>query len=209
MLNLPYEILVESNKLSSDSAWLATFEVEIDAGQTLRVVNNNEDVTIDGYVYTKFPFQIEPYESKSSGELSALTISLSNVNRVVQQYLEPYAGLVDKKAYVKIFNSNYLTVSKVALSWEFIITDTQCDEEVVTFTLGASNPFLQLFPHYRYLYAHCKWKYRGLECGYSGADPGGEFADPCPRTFEACEARSNGPRFGGYPGLKPGGTRIV
>lgn len=207
MLTLPAEVIAEKNKLGTSSAWLVTAEI-IFSGATVRIVNNNEDKVVSGTTYTAFPFQLEPVESNSKGELAAATLTVANPTRALQYYIELYDGGVDATVNIRIYSANYLTAGKEALTWQFKVMSSSCNDRNITLSLGASNPLMQKFPLFRYFHDHCNWKYRSMDCGYSGADPGGTYADPCQRNLESCEARNNDARFGGFPGLAPGGIKF-
>ena len=200
MIVLPSELIGEKNQLNLDTPWLLTVEFNFD-GTYVRLVNNNEDVTIDGVAFTKFPFILEPIET-NVGELAAAQLNFSNVSRALQAYIEQYNGGVDSTVTVRIFSANYLQFSKAALSWTFLIVGTSCNDTNITLRLGARNPLIQRFPMYRYIGRHCKWKWKSAECKAVSAET------TCDRWHSTCEARNNEVNFGGYPGLGPGGLRL-
>lgn len=204
MLTLPSEIILAKNKLGDTTPWLITAEFLLDDGNTtVRVVNNNEDITVDGHTYYKYPFELEPIEANTRGELTVATLVISNANRFLQYYVELYDGCVDSVVNIRIFNNNYKQYAKAALIWQFKIMSAVCTDTDIKFSLGAKNPLLQRFPPYKYYASHCKWKFKSVECAYSGADT------TCARTIDACTTKNNTIRFGGYPGLQTGGFRLV
>ena len=201
MLDLPSEIVGEKNVLNQDQPWLKTIEFNID-GTYIRLIDNNEDVTIESDTYTKFPFAIEPIETNTGGELNSAQIVVGNVHRTLQYYAEQYDGIVGESVTIRIFHNEYRQYSKVALQWTFKILSTTYDDTRITFTLGHRNPLLQRFPKYRYIARHCKWKYKSIECGATSP------LTTCGKTWADCEERNNTLRFGGYLGLKPGSLRL-
>lgn len=203
MLNLPAAIILAKNKLSDTSPWLVTAEMLLGGIDNVKIVSNNENITVDGDVYTAFPFQLEPISNNSGGELTSASIAVGNANRALQYYVELYNGCVDSQVTVRIFNANYLTYANVALTWSFIIMSSVCTSETITFSLGARNPLRMKFPPYRYFNEHCKWIFKSAECDYTRANL------TCDRTLAACELKNNTLRFGGCPGLAPGSFRIA
>jgi phage-related protein len=203
MLNLPSNIITEKNKLSNDEPFLVTLEISFDGGtETIYLVNNNEDITVEGQTFVAFPFKLDPVTQASNGELSSVTIQFANVSRYLQAYLEDYDGGINSTVIVRIFHNSYRTYANVALSWSFKVLSAQSTDEVITFTLGARNPLLQMFPNYRYISRYCKWKFKSVECKYAGA------GTSCGKRWDDCEAYNNSVNFGGYIGLKPGSLRL-
>src|SRR5690554_914294 len=80
---------LEKNKISSTGAWLILLEIQFQ-GTTIRVVNNNEDIEWpegSGTTWVAFPFELGDIGENSKGELPSLQVKVSNVTRVIQQYL--------------------------------------------------------------------------------------------------------------------------
>lgn len=74
----------------------------------------------------------------------------------------------------------------------------------IAFTLGpASDPALGRIP-FREYQTICSYRaFKGAQCGYSGVET------TCDRTFDACTARSNTARFGGFTSFLPDGYTIT
>jgi lambda family phage minor tail protein L len=206
-LNLPPAIILEKNKLSSDSAWLALLDIKLnDIGNTvLRFVNNNEDIVFQSQTYTAFPFELDANDTNNTGEIPAITLRVSNITRIIQAYLEELNGGVGAEVVITPINSNHLGEDYSPMQLKFSVIQTKTDPYWCYFTLGTPNPMNQRFPLYRYNAAHCNWasNYKGVECKYSGGLP------TCNGTLDDCRVHNNSKNFGGFKGLEDVGIRFV
>lgn len=199
---IPSNLIIEKNRLTTTNAWIVLLDVQLE-NSTLYVCNNNEAVSFQGRTYTPVPFEIEPTESGSGGEIPTVTLRLSNVTRMAMTYIEQTSGLVGRTVVVRVVNSAYLSENYSELTMTFDILGTEVNAQWVVFTLGAPSPLNKRFPLYRYLANHCQWEYKGIECGYSGDLP------TCKKTLEDCRNHNNSARFGGFIGLLRGQLRVV
>lgn len=207
MKTLPANLILSKNALASTDPWILLLEVTIptDPVQTLRIARNTEDVTFQGNVYTAFSFEIDTVTESSKGELPSVSIRVSNVNQMMQSYIEEYDGLISQPVKLIVVNAQYLTEDYSELELNFDITACQATATWVTWKIGAPNPLARRFPLYRYIGMHCNWvgHFKGAECKYAGT------ATTCAGTLDDCDAKDNLANFGGYPGLAQGGIRVV
>lgn len=179
----------------------------------LRFVRGPESVTYKGDTYLAFNFMIPEPQEKANGELPTVQLILSNVQRVIQGYLEIFEGGVGAKVELRIVSSADM-LGDPSEYYEFEVTESQADQQSVTFTLGADNPMRQLFPRGMYLENHCNKVFnapsmqasldpRGCDCGYTGTDTS------CTRVLEDCRAKGNVANFGGCPGISDAGFRAA
>ena len=203
-LNIPSSLIAEKNKLFSGGAFLELLKIVMsENSQTLRIVNNNEDVIWDGQTWQKFQFQAGDFSESNEGETPQVTVKVSNILRAVQGHVENTdKGLVgDVVSYYLIHSDNLLENTPV-ISQNFTILGVKCDENWVEFLLGAENFFLRAFPINMYKRMICRYKspdgFKGIRCGYSGGE------SLCDRTFSTCISYGNQARFGGQPSI-PGG----
>jgi hypothetical protein len=223
MKNLSTNLIAEKNKRASSGAWIPLLEIKIkdpanpDAPYPTRfcLCNNTEDIVFEtipaGYdgagnpqVWTRFPFQLDIIKQGDKGEIPSLELSVSNITKYLQPYLEEYKGGINSDVKIIIINTNNLGESYTELTQEFIVLETKCNNRWVVFTLGAPNPVRQRFPLYRYIAKHCRWQFGSVECGYNASD-----GESCKRTYEDCQNFNNESRFGGFIGLQAGRTRFV
>lgn len=211
--NLPASVIIEKNRLSTENSWLTLLDVVLPDDTPLYLVCNNEDITFNSTVYTAIPFKIEPTKENSKGQIPTLTLSISNITRAMQTYIEENSGGVGSSVKVRVINNMDLSGSTdySELEADFTVLGSNCDTQWAVFTLGAGSPLNKRFPLYRYLANHCRFQFNNLpgkeglspECGYSGVET------TCNRTLSDCQARSNSSRFGGFLGLSKGGVRIT
>jgi lambda family phage minor tail protein L len=237
MLGLSTIAKMEKNKISSDGAWLVLLEVTLptqgddlenteatasDATEkvtashdlVMRIVRNNEDIVWNGHTWVGFPFDLDEVTENSDGELPQLTLKVSNVSRVVQQYLEQTNGGVGATVKLYAVYSQYLD-QPAEIEETFSVYAVKCDAYWVHFTLSGDYPTKRRIPEYRYLKDCCPFVYGGVECGVdksallatkTSADQD-EYAK-CSKTLRACKKRNNERRFGGEPAIPLGGTYI-
>ena len=200
MLNIPSELIAEKNKLFASGAFLELLEIQMsDISETMRIVNNNEDVVYDGHTWQKFQFEPADFSESQEGETSRIGVKVSNVLRVTQGYIEETEnGLIGDTVIYRLIHSDHLDKNP-AITQYFEIQKVECDEVWAYFTLGAENFFLNRFPLHSYSKNICRYEvFKGSKCLYSGSET------VCNRTFAKCIELGNQARFGGQPGL-PGG----
>ena len=202
-LDLPPAIIRAANTMDQTEPWLALLDIYLPGGERLSLVNNNEDVTFGGVLYSAFAFNYEQQKQSGKGELPTVTISVSNVSRVIQSYLEQYDGGVGSDVTLIIVNNAHLAEDYAELTTTMTVLGAKANAQWVTFTLGAANPLNKRFPNWQYIALHCRFRYKGPHCGYAGA------LTTCARTLDDCRAHSNSARFGGHPGLDGRGVRVI
>lgn len=95
---------IEKNKLNSNSVWFVMLEIKIPSvSETLRIVNNNEDVTWKGFTWLKFPFELDEISQSANAETSQFQIKVGNVKNIIGQYIRQYdayvkTGLIKKNS---------------------------------------------------------------------------------------------------------------
>ena len=200
MLLIPSELIAEKNKLFASGAFLELLEIQMsELSETLRIVNNNEDITYNGYTWQRFQFEPGDFKESQEGETPRVEIKVSNVLRVTQGYIEQTEeGLVGDTVIYRMIHSDHPDKAPAIIVW-FQVLNVVCDEVWAVFTLGAENFFLNRFPLHVYKRNICRYEvFKSSRCGYSGAETS------CARTFARCIELGNQARFGGQPGI-PGG----
>jgi len=121
--------------------WLLTFEDSQEpANVTLRAVNNLEDVTSRGDVYTAFPFQLT-LPPDDGQKPQSLKLVFSNVGRELMQLVREYApGFNNPKVKLElVLASAPDTVEKLIDFME--VSSAEYDAKDITFTLSSSSIF--------------------------------------------------------------------
>lgn len=188
----------EKNKSANRPIWLYTVYNYDGANNDLHYAEWDENVTFDSVVYTKFPVQHDFISSNTSGQIDTIKITLGNVSRLIQAYLELYE-FRGKKVKVQCVFADQLATATAFISDIFYIDSYSADENSVTFTLSSKFDILNLeLPNRRYMRNYCAWEFKGTECAYAGA------TGTCNKSETACKAMAGGSnfaRFGAFPSV--------
>lgn len=212
--------LAEKNKLSSDGIWYLALRITVPGlSDPIQIVRNNENVqwpTGSGPegTWIAFPFELDEIGEESSGEVPQVELRISNISRVMEQYLQTYDEYVKSDGFspiemnIYVINSKNLASSTPEVEHVFELIQPKTNSQWATFILGASNPFNQRYPQFRLLKNHCRFNFNypsgnDLFCGWAGTG-----FTTCGKTLTDCRDRSNSTRFGGSPGVGSGGLRI-
>ncbi len=198
-MTIPPALIQEKNKLSGDGAWVVLLELSISGEDVIRLANNNEDVTWDGYTWQKFSFELDTIKEDGQGGLPSFTVKISNITREFTSLIDGHDGATDSEVIIRVVNSEILTETEPLFVDISRVISTSIQLDWIVFTLGAQNPMQMLSPRERYLANHCRYKeFKGTKCGYAGVD------GTCDRTFSDCSTKGNSMRFGGFPAITQG-----
>jgi phage-related protein len=206
MKQLSDALIAEKNALSTANPWLVLVDITIPGvSGTIRLVNNTEDISFAGQVYTAANFILEPPKFSSKGDIPSVTLKVCNVAQTMEPYMEEYSGGIGSTVTVRVVNAGLLNENYSELEMTFDVIGASAETDWATFQLGAPNPLMFRFPLDRYIAGNCRYMahYKGAECAYSGDLP------DCTGTLDDCRAHGNSIRFGGFPGLSGGGFRLV
>lgn len=174
---MPPNLTALKNQLSQPGAWVWLLTIALpDGGPTLRFVSNNEDVVYGGQTYTAFNFAIDGFAVNCDGEIPELTMRVSNVGYVIQEYMRDYDGLIGSVVSWVQVNTDYL-----AEDWSEDLTSLTVVGAVTTwpdieFTLGVPSALRYRVPEDRYSPYSCRHRFRTpageytTRCGYAGMD---------------------------------------
>ena len=172
--------------------------------ENLTFARNNENVVFDGVTYTKAGIDFQPIGENLQGEIDLVDISVLNVSRLIQSYLEQY-DLSDKKIRIRFVWANKLSDPQAFLDYTFYVdsyhsTDTDA-HFVCTTKLDLQERSL---PGEIVMRNHCTHKIfkDPNTCGYTGPET------ECNRTKQRCKELGNFSRFGGCPSM-PSGRYVI
>lgn len=210
-MTLSPTVIAEKNKRNNpDSVFLYAIEVTIPGSEEpARVVLNTENITWRGVEWVAGSFQIEGLDSKSSGEVPQCTVSISNVNRVFEAYVQDWDTWCKNNGYSPIevtlyeVNTADLDNDEPCSEHTYWLKQPSTDAEKAEFLLTASNPDNQRAPFNLIRKDWCYYKFKGPRCGYSGA------ATACDRHLATCRSLGNSVRFGGCPGAGKTGLTLA
>lgn len=201
--NLPLSTVLEKNKIAGETPYLIALEIDqrnpvtrvIET--TIRVVNNDEDVTIGGETYVALPFSIST--TVTAGSTPETTVTLQDVSGAFKQVMREYAGGVDFPVRVIAAMADNLTDPPEEID-NYRVTSSSVGDLAVTLRLGDDNILLRDFPKRSQLQDRCTWVYKGAQCKYAGA------LATCDYTLQGpngCKEHNNTTNFGGFPGIIP------
>lgn len=169
MRNMPANIVIEKNRMSTAAAWLILLEITLtDTPATVfRLVRNNENIIFEGNEYTAFNFEIDPTEQSSEGRISTTVLRVSNITRLIESNLQTLNGGAGSNVKVTVVNSELLSEDYSDQEFNFSVLETSTSSKWVEFRLGAPSPLRQRFPLNRYLALHCRWRFENIECSYA------------------------------------------
>jgi phage-related protein len=203
----------ERHAIASGEPWLQLMDIVIttDTGtEHLRLARNVDPVTFDtndgngAQVYEPFNFEMGECKISSDGSVPEVTITASNVMRILQVQIEKYGGLSGSELFLYAFNTAH-PEGEPDLALQFQIKQARCKAKTVEIKCGAPSPMRRLFPTYKFWPNACIWRYKsGVGCTYSGS------MATCSKTIDGatgCKAHFPGLvlPFGGFPGIDTNG----
>ncbi len=200
---------IEKNKLNSNSVWLSMLEITIPSvSETLRIVNNNEDITWKGLSWLKFPFELDEISQSANAETSQFQIKVGNVKNIIGQYIRQYDAYVKTNGFepitvvLYIVNNKDLTNTTPVYSTNLILTTSNLNHLEVSFTVSARDLFRARTPQTRMFPNSCRFKFKSTFCGYTGA------VTSCDKSLSRCRQLGNSKRFGGFPAIGNQGVSV-
>lgn len=206
MKQLSDNLIEKKNELAVADPWLVLVDIAIPGvAETIHLVNNNENITFAGQLYTAANFILDPPKFSSKGDIPSVTLKVCNVAQIMEPYMEEHDGGIGSTVTVRVVNAGLLSENYAELEMTFDVIGASADVQWATFQLGAPNPLQFRFPLDRYIALRCRYvaHYKGVECAYSGA------LATCNGTLDDCRAHGNSARFGGFPGLNGAGLHLV
>ena len=168
---------------------------EYNGADDLNFAGFDQDVTFAGTVYTRFPIKHEFVAENNQGQIDQVKITLANVSRLIELYLEQY-DFRGKKVIIRTVWADQLSDHDAYIDDVFYIDNYTADQSNVEFTLTGKFDVLGVdLPARRYARNYCVWKFKSAECGYAGAEL------TCDKTQQRCKQLENYQRFGGFPSV--------
>ncbi len=186
----------KSEKAKKENAPIFLYVLkEYNGVDDLNFAGFDQDVTFNGTVYTRFPIKHEFVAENNQGQIDQVKITLANVSRLIELYLEQY-DFRGKKVIIRTVWADQLSDPDAYIDDVFYIDNYTADQSNVEFTLTGKFDVLGVdLPARRYARNYCVWKFKSAECGYSGAEI------ICDKTQQRCKQLENYQRFGGFPSV--------
>jgi phage-related protein len=159
-------------------------------GTTVRWAQSDAAVTYGGNAYAGRPFSVGAVSVNADGSPQRASLTLANQDLA----LSALCAAADPRGLLVTLRRTFLDNLAVAqtLASGLVIEAYRLTEDSCEFTLsGLAEVFKRELPRRTYDRV-CPWVFKGSECAYAGGDA------TCDYTDDACKAKSNFSRFGGY-----------
>jgi len=190
------DFIEEKNKETNRPIKLFTIYDYDGEDNNLYFTNQRSNVTFDSQEYVSFPIEYDNISENTQGEIDSMQVTISNVSRLIQAYLENY-DWCDKKVSIKTVWSDKLDDTDNYIEDIFYIDSYTADAHNAIFTLMSRYNVLNVvLPREVYSRNYCRYKeFKGTRCGYSGSET------ECDRSLQRCRELGNQRRFGGFPSV--------
>jgi lambda family phage minor tail protein L len=184
------------NLPSNQPIFLYTIENFDGASNNLNFAEWDADVVYDGVTYSKFPIKHDGIGENSHGELDSILVTVANVNRAIQAYLEAY-DLRGKKVVITIVFADQLADADANIKFTYYIDNYTANQDTVDFSLSSKYDVIDItLPLAKFYRNYCRWKFKGAECAYAGAET------VCDKRKTTCKnTMGNVARYGGFPSV--------
>ena len=199
-LVIPSALITEKNLLYSSGAFLELLRIEID-DDYVYIVNNNEDISWNGNVWSRWRFEPGDFSESQEGEVQSVPVKVSNIQGTLQGYIDQTTNkLIGNSVTYYLVHSDHLNDDAI-ITLNLSIIYIEADPLWVTFHLGAENFFLKRFPLNVFNRNVCRYshEFKGARCQYSGSEA------TCDGQFSTCISYGNQLNFGNCPALPGGG----
>lgn len=190
-------LIEEKNKVSQEQPWLLFLTMtNVAKTLTIRLVRNTENIMFKGHEYVAFPFEIDTVPEITKGSLPSVAITLSNVDRQIQAYVEQDATfgsgwqVVLSLAHISQLNGTSIDDHVAEIEHEWQSLDITATNESLTINLGVPNPMLVQFPRQKFTGGFCQHTFNdGIGCPYATQGLAPRTLTFCKRTLANCKER--------------------
>jgi phage-related protein len=197
-MTLPAWISTHKGDAVRSTFWL----VKLGLATPLYLTDCDQPIVYDGHTFTPAPCTVDGLQNDSAaGAGNGGRLMLATGGTYWQPLLAEIAGgtrtfeVTVWEAWLDVtaLPSAAPPANAVRLVAVTRVEAAEWDTEWLALTLGpAASPSLGRLPFREYGPSCTYRRFKGPQCGYSGAET------TCDRTIEACTARSNATRFGGF-----------
>jgi phage-related protein len=156
---------------------------------------NDDNFIFQNQLYESFPLGHDSIGTSTTGQINSVKLTLSNVSRLIQSYLELYDLRTKRLDIITVFRD--LDEADAYLIDTFYIDNYTAGEADAVFSIttrfAATNFKL---PGRKYDRNRCAWKILGNgDCQYAGGET------VCDKTLTRCRVLLNSARYGGMPSV--------
>jgi phage-related protein len=204
----------DHREFNEPSTWIPLFEIVL-PDETHYLTPNPEEVAADGHTYLPFPIMLNEVREDSSGTISTVQLTCSNIGGTLGTKLKQFNYAID--GYGVTFKQ--YSVQRDAVVYEEyleIIKVGAITKESFILELGTFNAWLAQLLQEKYLSNFCWNRYKQLGCWIMKSDrtfisPVGFVLgspDTCNKNVTDCKRHNNVVRFNSFPGI-PGSGGFV
>lgn len=121
----------DDKNLLEGKGYILLFELEHEAGQFTRFARHTQNVSFEGFTWTKFPMGSVDIPQTQSGEIPVFNIAFQNVGREVQSLLEFYI-IEGRPGRVLWVHPDKLADTTAKIEEKFIVLSAQADQQTAT-----------------------------------------------------------------------------
>lgn len=198
-LDLTAVVKSDKNKLTSDSVYLIALEINVPTLEIpIRIVSNNENITWQGNLYSRFPFELEEISETSTNERSLFKIKASNINNIIGEYLRAYDVYVKKNGFepveieLYVLNTNDLDSGIPIVNYTLEMNKFSLNTFEITFFVSSKDIYKVSVPMNSMYPNNCRFNFKSVQCGYNGTQA------MCDKSLKRCKALNNSSRYGGF-----------
>ena len=193
----------EKNKPANQPIFLYTLYNYDGLGHDLNYAQYDQDVVYQSIndaspiTYVAFPITHDNMGENTSGQIDTVKISVANVSRLIQAYLEIY-DLRGRKISIKTVWANQLGDNEAFIDHSYYVDSYTADQDTAVFTASSKFDVLERqLPGRSYSRTACAWapRFKGVECGYVGSET------TCDGTLQRCRQLNNVLRYGAQPAV--------
>jgi len=190
-------------------------------------LNVNENLTASTEIYTGLPITREAIKTNIDGDTSGISISIPNVDRTIESYIQHKRYLRGCDIYCLTAFTKHLpsgadaghigeSPDRYAVLKEKLYIDTvSSNENVVSFVCRPKFIIRNKMLPGRTFTRECSWaskgRYAGIECSPQNQINATRLASypTCDGTIDNCTERKNLTRYGGFPSVPDKGIAII
>lgn len=181
-------------------------------------------VATDNIVYTGLPIQYDTIKNQTTGEISEVSISIPNTDRVIDGHIQDNNYLRGRDVYILTCFADHLPSGSTAthigtspdrfatIKEKMYVDAVTTNQDVATFSCKPKFVIKNIVLPGRTFSRECSWALKGryleTECDPSSNISATTFPT-CDGTLENCRARNNVARFGGFVSIPSRGITII
>ena len=209
------DFITTKNAETNEPIWLYRIATSDNPNEDLFFAEYHENVeyfkdTNTAQTYTAFPMAHQGIAENLEDQVDNLQVTVANVSRAIQAYLEQNDGLRDRKVTIRQVFAEHLNDDSAYIEDIYYVYTVSVTDKVAVFTLTTRLEVLNIVvPSRQYVRNHCPWTYKEYGCWIDDGGGGWNMPtgfltgspDTCARNSDECDRHANEERFGGFPSV--------